>query len=111
MGRCTCARCGAGLPANDHEASQRLAVIAGRASGRLWRVDGPWVWIDLCRRCARALAMFLESPTFAAAEGPSVLPARVDPARAPRGKRARALAESSAAAEGPDGPPERPTAA
>jgi hypothetical protein len=51
-----CVRCGCSLPADDDDARVRLAVVFGWMPGP-WRHDGHSPAVDLCRDCARAVAL------------------------------------------------------
>jgi len=69
-----CVRCGVDLPRGT-EALVRLAVLAGDPPGpAAWRRDGvPWPHVDLCRSCARAVALVIaESPMHRPGGGPPI---------------------------------------
>jgi hypothetical protein len=51
-----CVRCGCWLPSDDDDARVRLAVTHGWIPGP-WRHDGRYPAVDLCRDCARAVAL------------------------------------------------------
>jgi hypothetical protein len=68
-----CVRCGLALPNGTHELV-RLAVLAGDPPDPVaWRGDGPWPFVDLCRACAKVVALVIaESPMHRVGGGPPI---------------------------------------
>jgi hypothetical protein len=70
--RCArCVRCGRELPRGDATGRWvRLAVMVGLAPQPVqWDLRGPWASVDVCQRCARAVALTIATSPLHASGG------------------------------------------